>query len=427
MRANHHSKPKPSDNCATALDLTRTPADQEQYSPRSQEDLFRFGVEEEFFLSDGVTFEPATYSPDALFENIASPANSRAGREMLQSQIEIATAPCAAADEARQQLAALRRATSAAAEAHGLVALACGTHPRGSWHNAVESPRLRYSELMDHLQMIGRRNMLCGMHVHVEIPPGIDRVQVMNGVVPYVPLFMALATSSPFWNGVRTGLFGYRLAAYDELPRTGLPELFESEEHYRQYVQALVRGGAVPDESYIWWAIRPSHKYPTLELRAADSCTRLDDAVAIAALYRELIRHLCGDGAAMCRLDVLDRSIAQENKWRAQRYGIHATFVTRTGSASVAQTLDRLLERVFTTADESSHSELMACRRILETGTSADAQISIFDRYRHYGVDFALGQVIRWVKDTTVQDQTCPSHGIEPVQISVPSVLAKNA
>jgi carboxylate-amine ligase len=141
---------------------------------------------------------------------------------------------------------------------------------------------------MDDLQLIGLRDLLCGMHVHVQLPDGEDRVDVMTRMLPYLPLFVALSTSSPFWTSHCTGLKSYRLAAYDELPRTGVPELFRKTEEFEAYIEALTKAGAIENSSYIWWAIRPSLKHPTLELRAPDSCTFVDDSVAIAALYRSL-------------------------------------------------------------------------------------------------------------------------------------------
>src|SRR5581483_11270659 len=153
-------------------------------------------------------------------------------------------------------------------------------------------------------------------------------------MLPYVPLFIALSASSPFWQSQPTGLKGYRLAAYDELPRTGLPELFHSNAAYEAYVDAMVGSGAMQDASHLWWAVRPSLKYPTLELRAPDCCTRLDDGLALVALYRSLARYLYGHREHNAEIDVVDRSIAVENKWRAQRYGAQDTFVTRSGGIS---------------------------------------------------------------------------------------------
>jgi carboxylate-amine ligase len=267
----------------------------------------------------------------------------------------------------------------------------------------VQSPKDRYTHVMDVLQMIGQRNMLCGMHVHVEFPDPARRIDVMTRMLPYVPLFIALASSSPFWQGRATGLKGYRLAAYDELPRTGLPELFHTIENYDAYVDAMVRSGAMADASHLWWSIRPSLKYPTLELRAPDCCTRLDDTVAIATLYRSLVRFLYGHPEHNAGLDVVDRAIAVENKWRAQRYGVQGTFVTRAGGVRVGEMLDRILGLVAPDAEAlGCAGQVRNCRDIVVEGTSADAQLRIFTENQHDGAEIALHKVTRWIRDATL-------------------------
>jgi glutamate---cysteine ligase / carboxylate-amine ligase len=369
------------------------------------DELFQFGIEEEYFLCDAHTLQAPSETPDALFDaaGFGAGAAGRIGREFLQAQIEVATEPHSNVDEARHELKRLRHSAAAAAAEHGLVILASGTHPLATWRDSVLSPKDRYTQVMDVLQMIGRRNMLCGMHVHVEFPEPSRRVDVMTRMLPYVPLFIALSTSSPFWQGHATGLKGYRLAAYDELPRTGLPELFRDQADYDDYVAAMVRSGAMQDASHLWWAIRPSLKYPTLELRAPDSCTSLDDALAVAALYRALARHLYANPAHNAGLDVVDRSIAVENKWRAQRYGAQGAFVTRSGAVGVGEMLDRVLELVAAEADTlGATAQLERCRAIIAGGTSADTQLRIFTENEHEGADIALHKVTRWIRDATL-------------------------
>ena len=367
------------------------------------DDLFQFGVEEEYFLSDAKTLQTPSETPDALFESADLTTTGHVGREFLQAQIEVATEPHCSAQQARHELLRLRRSAAAAAAEHGLAILACGTHPLASWRDAVQSPKGRYSQVMDLLQMIGQRNMLCGMHVHVEFPDPMRRVDVMTRMLPYVPLFIALSTSSPFWQGRVTGLKGYRLAAYDELPRTGLPELFRSNAEYDAYVDAMVTSGAMPDASHLWWTVRISQKYPTLELRAADCCTRIDDTIAITALYRTLVRYLYNHPEHNAGIDVVDRSIAVENKWRAQRYGAQGSFVTRAGARPVANVLDQLLELLAGDADNlNCWKELESCRAIIAEGTSADAQLRIFSENEHEGAGIALHKVAEWLKAATL-------------------------
>jgi glutamate---cysteine ligase / carboxylate-amine ligase len=381
---------------------TRIPPERESriFAP---DDLFQFGIEEEYFLSDRDTFEVAAETPDSLFQAANGRTTGHVGREFLQAQIEVATKPHCSADTARLELRQLRHSAAAAAAEHGLSILACGTHPLAQWRESVQSPKDRYARVMDDLQMIGQRNMLCGMHVHVEVPDPSRRVDVMSRMLPYVPLFIALSTSSPFWQGSATGLRGYRLAAYDELPRTGLPEQFRTGADYDAYVDAMVRSGAIQDASHLWWAIRPSLKYPTLELRAPDCCTRLEDAIAIAALYRVLARFLYRHPGHNAGLDTVDRAIAVENKWRAQRLGAQGTFVTRSGAVGVGELLDRILEMTAADADAFCCAEQMQhCRAILVEGTSADAQLDIFAKNQCYGGKIALRRVTRWIRDATL-------------------------
>ena len=194
----------------------------------ASDELFRFGIEEEYFLSDGETFATPRETPDALFHSADCCTTGRIGREFLQAQIEVATEPHWNVNQARLELWHLRQSAASAAAEHDLAILACGTHPLALWRDSVPSPKDRYSQIMDDLQMIGHRDLLCGTHVHVEFPDPLRRVDVMTRMLPYVPLFIALSTSSPFWQGRNTGLKGYRLAAYNELPRTGLPEFRRS-------------------------------------------------------------------------------------------------------------------------------------------------------------------------------------------------------
>lgn len=367
------------------------------------DELFQFGIEEEYFLADARTLRAPSETPDTLFQCADFGTSGHIGREFLQSQIEVATEPHRRAEDSKRELARLRQNAAAAAAQHGLAILACGTHPQASWRESVQSPKDRYDKVMDDLQMIGQRNMLCGMHVHVEFPDPGRRVDVMTRMLPYLPLFIALSTSSPFWQGRATGLKGYRLAAYDELPRTGLPELFRSNAEYASYVAAMIASGAMPDASHLWWAIRPSLKYPTLELRAPDCCTRIDDAIAIAALYRTLSRFLYANPAHNAGLDVVDRAIAVENKWRAQRYGVQGSFVTRSGGVSVGEFLGMLVDlsaadaEALGCADEVEH-----CREIVTRGTSADGQLKIFTENKHEDAEIALQRVSRWIKDATL-------------------------
>jgi carboxylate-amine ligase len=225
--------------------------------------------------------------------------------------------------------------------------------------------------------------------------------------LPYLPLFIALSTSSPFWQSHCTGLKGYRLAAYDELPRTGVPELFRTTEEFDAYIEALTKAGVVKDASYIWWAIRPSLKLPTLELRAPDSCTFVDDSLAIAALYRSLARRLVHNPLQNRELTAVDRALIVENKWRAQRYGVTGTFVSPDGGGaiSVGDLLEHVLEDVMPHAEALQCAQHVGrCRTIVGAGTSADAQLAVYAVHeKNEGGVLALNAVTDWLATATLQ------------------------
>jgi glutamate---cysteine ligase / carboxylate-amine ligase len=342
---------------------------------------------------------------ESFFAEADAALGERVAREFLQPQVELITSPHRSTAEARDELYHLRRTVAEIAARHGLATLAAGTHPTGAWREVEQTPKERYDAVMDDLQMIGQRDLLCGMHVHVEVSEDIDRVNVMCRMLPYVPLLLALSTSSPFWQSRRTGLKGYRLAAYDELPRTGLPELFRSKAEFDAYVSALVQAGVMEDSSFVWWAIRPSLKHPTLELRAPDSCTLVEDTIALAALYRTLVRHLVFNPQRNADIDAVGRAIAVENKWRAQRYGVHGTFATRDGAVTVAEFLDRVIEDTAADAEAlGCTAELRRCQAIAAAGTSADAQLAVYQAHRNdHDRDAALRAVTDWIAKATVQ------------------------
>ncbi len=376
-------------------------------SVADRSDGFRFGIEEEYFLVDADTKAIASTVPQALFASVKTSMLGRGKGEFLQQQLEVATEPHVDMAAAHAELRELRSMLAAIAASHGLAILAAGTHPTAAWTAAQQTRAARYDTVMHDLQMIGRRNMLCGMHVHVELPDPDARVDVMTRMLPYLPIFIALATSSPFWQSQRTGLLGYRLAAYDELPRTGVPELFRTRQEFEAYVDTLVRAGVMPDASFIWWAMRPSNAHPTLELRAPDCCTRLEDTVAIAALYRTLARRVFFNPSLHADLTAVSRAVVVENKWRAQRYGIHGTFVDEACPREVpfARWLDQVIEEA---ADDAVAlgclDDVLRCRAITVEGTSADAQLAVYRQARGSGAvrEEALAAVAEWLAETTL-------------------------
>ena len=367
---------------------------------------FKFGIEEEYFVNDASKRDVARSRMKEFFDSCRDNLSGDIQPEMLEPQIEIATKPSVDFSEARGQLAGLRSSVGAIARDYNLAIMASGTHPLAMWSRVRANSQPRYGKVMHDLQMIGARTVVCGMHVHVEVPDPARRIELMNRVMPYLPLMLALSTSSPFWQAQRTGLMGYRLAAYRELPRAGLPDLFDSQEDYDRYIATLVAARAIEDSSYVWWVIRPSRKYPTLELRVADSCTRLDDTLAIAALYRCLVRRLVLDPGLNAGMTGASRAIVAENCWRAQRYGIHGSFVDE-ASRSAKPVRDVLAEVLGLVREDARalgcEAELDLARWIVARGTSADQQLTCYSDAMGRGLSTqdALRSVVDWLSAET--------------------------
>lgn len=370
---------------------------------------FKFGIEEEYFVNDAPRRDIAKGRIREFFAACRDGIAGDIQPEMLEPQIEIASKPALEFSEARAQLSELRSSVGSVARDFDLSIMASGTHPLAVWSRVRPTAQPRYGKVMHDLQMLGSRNVLCGMHVHVEVPDLSMRVDIMNRIQPFLPLLLALSTSSPFWQAQRTGLLGYRLAAYRELPRTGFPDLFEDEKDYQRYIDTLVAARAIENSSYVWWVIRPSLKHPTLELRVADSCTRLDDTIAIAALYRCLVRRLSLDTTLNAGQTGASRAINDENGWRAQRYGIHGSFVdekTRTAKP-VRDLLDETLDLVAEDAKAlGCQRELDLARWIVARGTSADQQLTLYTEAVGRGLSNrdALAGVVDWLSAETMGD-----------------------
>jgi carboxylate-amine ligase len=373
----------------------------------AEDHSYSIGVEEEYFVFNARTRRAVARIDRRFIANAAKRLGEHVVPEMLQSQLEVMTPPCEDLRAIRDHLMHYRRTLGELARARGLGIAAVGTFPLAFWREQEQTPKARYDAIMSDLQMVGMRNMLCGMHVHVAPPDPDRRVELMQRLVPFLPLLLALSTSSPFWQGFRTGLHGYRLAAYDELPRTGLPEALRNEAEYQEYIGALRNAGIVPDASHIWWAVRPSLKHPTIELRIPDSCTRLDDAVAIAALHRCLVHAIVRDALRHAELDRIGRAITVENKWRAQRYGMQATFVEPFGREPIeaSKWLEDILSRLAPDiAAFDCAAEIDRLRTIAAAGTSATAQLEVYRASRAAGRSRpeALRDVVDWAARETV-------------------------
>src|SRR5512132_1625802 len=280
------------------------------------------GVEAEYLLVDKEARHVGTDMPRGMLDECRERIGDLVRPEFLTSQIEVGTPVCASIKQARDELARLRGAVAEVAGRHGLAAMAASTHPFSEWTHQKHTDKERYHVLARDMQGVARRLLICGMHVHVGIDDEELRIDLMNQASYFLPHLLMLSTSSPFWRGEDTGLKSYRLSVFDELPRTGLPSRFDSWSEYRRHVDILVNAGLIEDASMIWWDLRPSARFPTLEMRVTDVCTSLDDAVAGAALWQCVVRMLYRLRRGNQRWRLYYYMLIAENRWRAKRYGI---------------------------------------------------------------------------------------------------------
>jgi carboxylate-amine ligase len=355
----------------------------------SAEPTFTFGIEEEYHLVDRATRDLAS-APQELLDIGVSRLGDRVSPEFLRSQIEIGTPVLTSFADARAELQRLRGEIVRLAAEHGLAPIAAGTHPFADWSRLETSPKARHQALAQDLAVVGRRLVICGMHVHVGLEDPELRIDIMNQARYFLPHLLILSTSSPLWQGQDTGLKSFRVALFKQSPRTGMPGRFSGWDEYRQAVDVLVRAGVMEDASKIWWDLRPSARFPTLEMRITDVATRLDDAVAIAALYVCLCRMLWRLRRGNVAWRTYPVFLLEENRWRAQRYGVRDKLFDL-GKGELVPYPD-LLEELLALVDEDV--EALGCREavaharsIVRDGTSADRQLAVLAKTRAAGAN----------------------------------------
>ena len=344
---------------------------------------FTIGIEEEYLLVDTASRDLVREMPHELFEACEQALRGQVAREFLKSQIEVETQVHAGPRAAGDELRSLRATVARLAAEHGLAPIAASTHPFARWSVQQPTERERYQAIARDLAGVGRRLVICGMHVHVGIDDDELRIDLMNQARYFLPHLLVLSTSSPFCEGEDTGLKSYRLAAYQELPRTGLPGRFESWGEYRSTIDVLVRNGIIEDASKIWWDLRPSAKFPTLEMRITDVCTRVEDAVCVAALYASILRMLYRIRRANQTWRSYPLFLLSENRWRAQRYGVDGTLFDF-GRGELVPFRD-LVEELLALVREDAEAlgcwaEVQHARAIVAGGTSANRQIASYNR-----------------------------------------------
>ncbi len=369
------------------------------------------GIEEEYLLIDPETRALAARQPPGFMARCKEILGGRVTHEFLQAQVEIGTGVCRSVDEARVEILELRRAVAATAEEFGMRMIAASTHPWSHWREQEPVDMERYRILGNEHRSLARRMAICGMHVHAGIEDPNLRVDLMSQVTYFMPHLLALSTSSPFWEGQDTGLKAFRPIIIGDLPRSGLPETFESWNDWQELLDDLAATGMVTDPSKIWWDIRPSGKHPTLEIRICDICTWAEDGLTIAALYQSILAFLLHLRANNLRWRHYRRILILENKWRAQRYGVEAQlgdFGKRT-VVPLPELIDELVELLRPHAEDlGCVAEIEHARVIARRGSSADHQLRVYHAALAAGADDHAAQIA--VVDWLVEQSAAP-HG----------------
>lgn len=370
---------------------------------------FTLGLEEEYLLVHTDSRDLVVDPPPELLAGCEQRLKGRVSPEFMRCQIEVGTPVCATLAEARHELAYLRKNVSEVAREHGMAIIAASTHPFATWLPQKATERQRYSELARDIGVPARRLLISAMHVHAGIEDPDLRIDLMNQMRYFLPHLLVLSTSSPFWQGQDTGLKSYRLAVFNELPRTGMPEQYANFGDYERHLNALIHAGVIEDGTKIWWDIRPSARFPTLEMRICDICTRLDDGVTIAALYACLLRMLWRLKRMNTTWRRYNTLLISENRWRAMRYGTDGEGLIDFGRGEMvpyAQLLEEILELVREDAEAMGCVEEVGnARAILSRRTSADSQRTVFDTARNDGASDreALTKVVDWLIEETLR------------------------
>jgi len=342
---------------------------------------FTLGIEEEFQIVDPVTRELKSHVSEILDEGKLL-LGEKIKPEMIQSMIEVGTGVCANIQEAREDLTKLRCIISSLARKKGMEIVAASTHPFSKWSEQEIYEGDRYKLLVDELQMVARSLLIFGVHVHVGVPDLDRRIQIMNAARYFLPHILAMTTSSPFWLGFNTGLKSYRSEVFKKFPRTEIPDEFESYQQFQSYVDLLVKMNCMQDGSKLWWDVRPHHLFPTLEFRICDIPTRVDDTIAVAALFQAIVAKLTILFDKNLGFRIYHRRLILENKWRAIRYGLDGMLLDlgKQKEVPVKDLIRELLEFVDDVLDPlDSRKEVEHIHTILERGTSADDQLRVFE------------------------------------------------
>lgn len=346
---------------------------------------FTLGIEEEFQIIDPHTRELRSRVNEMMDEGRMI-LGEQIKPEMHQSMVEVGTGICENVQEARADVIKLRRTIAELAQRKGLAIVAASTHPISHWEDQKITDNERYEQLIEEMQQNARALLIFGMHVHVGIDDPEAAIAIMNEVRYMLPHILALSCSSPFWIKRNTGLKSYRSEVFKHFPRTGIPDFFRSYNEFKRYLDLLIKTGCIDDGKKIWWDVRPHPYFPTLEFRISDICPRVDDTIAIAALIQATTAKLYKLYKQNLGFRVYHRALIQENKWRAARYGLDGKLIDfgKQEEVPVRDLIRELLTFVDDVVDDlGSRSDINHVYDMLESGTSADRQIKVWNENEH--------------------------------------------
>jgi carboxylate-amine ligase len=363
-------------------------------------DPYTLGVEEEYMLLDGESFDLVQHIDTVLASVVGHELETQIKPELMQSVLEIATPVCRTAADVDHELRKLREYVTSVARKQSLRVGSAGTHPFSHFERQRITARDRYRALVDQMQYVARRELIFGLHIHVAVDDPEKAIQVVNGLLLELPALLALSASSPFWRGEPTGLASTRQMVFAAFPRSGPPPRFRDYNDYAEVVGQLEKTGAIADYTHIWWDIRPHPKLGTVEVRICDAVTRVEDAVALAAYCQALVKLYCERAGGGEEIKTYHRILTTENKWLAARYGLEAPLMDlatgRRNRVPVAQLVRRRLREVEPHARElGSERELDGIQAILANGNGADRQLRVFNANRD------VVEVVREIAEAT--------------------------
>jgi carboxylate-amine ligase len=371
------------------------------------------GVEEEYQIVDPDTRELRSHITE-LLEQGRVILKEQVKPELHQSIVEIGTNVCQTPAEARAELVHLRKTIMELAGNSGLKIAAAGTHPFSSWMTQEITPLERYMETQKDMQVLAQQLLIFGTHVHIGIEDREFLVDAMNVARYMLPHILCLSSSSPFWMGRDTGLKSYRSVIFRNFPRTGIPRTFQSWADLSYLLDTLVRTNTIADGTKIWWDVRPNWKYPTLEFRICDVCTRVDEAVCVAAILQAIVAKVWKLRRDNMTFRVYPTDLIEENKWRAVRHGLDGKLIDFGKQEELpARDLIRELVEWFIgdVVDElGTRKEVEYAFRILEEGTSADRQLATY--HRTGDLKAVVDQLIRETAEGVLEEHSAeaPAH-----------------